>query len=180
MGGKSICRSCFQSLTSGPVHCPLEDGIASPSQVPQADTTHNNCLSRGAEEEGHGRGVGKTLFCLRADAHFTHSWWGSLLFVFRLRSFAWGLVDRVSAGFHALTNGFTGGCPLRCPNSSGVAQNETGGANRRFWSMFPLTRVPFWYRFLSHSHSNIIMHHSWPPLHFEGSSSECGGRAGRT
>ena len=30
-----------------------------------------------------------------------------------------------------------------------MAQNETGGANRRFWSMFPLTRVPFWYRFLS-------------------------------
>ena len=28
-----------------------------------------------------------------------------------------------------------------------VAQNETGGANRGFWSMFPLTRVPCWYRF---------------------------------
>ena len=35
----------------------------------------------------------------------------------------------------------------------GVAQNETGGANRRFWSMSPLTRVPFWVpAFLSHSH----------------------------
>ena len=55
----------------------------------------------------------------------------------------------------------------------GVAQNETGGANRRFWSMFPLTRAthfgmektqkkakqsknisaPFWNSgFLSHSH----------------------------
>ena len=28
-----------------------------------------------------------------------------------------------------------------------VAQNETGGANRGFWSMFPLTKVPFWYWF---------------------------------
>ena len=28
-----------------------------------------------------------------------------------------------------------------------MAQNETGGANRRFWSMFPLAGVPFWYRF---------------------------------
>ena len=28
-----------------------------------------------------------------------------------------------------------------------MAQNERGGANRGFWSMFPLTRVPFWYRF---------------------------------
>ena len=31
----------------------------------------------------------------------------------------------------------------------GVAQNYSGGADRRFRSMFPLT---FWYRFLSHSH----------------------------
>ena len=28
----------------------------------------------------------------------------------------------------------------------GVAQNYTGWL-RRFWSTFPLTRVPFWYRF---------------------------------
>ena len=30
----------------------------------------------------------------------------------------------------------------------GVAHNQTGETNRRFWSMFPLTRVPFWHRFL--------------------------------
>ena len=38
---------------------------------------------------------------------------------------------------------------------------------RRFWSMFPLTRVPIWYRFLRHSHtfksllSMCVKHKSW-------------------
>ena len=36
---------------------------------------------------------------------------------------------------------------------SGVAQNQAGGANRRFWSMFPLARVPFGTGFASLSHS---------------------------
>ena len=35
----------------------------------------------------------------------------------------------------------------RLQQQMGVAQNYTGGANRGFWSMFPLTRVPFLYRF---------------------------------
>ena len=39
----------------------------------------------------------------------------------------------------------------------GVAQNQTGGANRRFWSMFPLTRAShFGTGFLSHSHMTDI------------------------
>ena len=44
---------------------------------------------------------------------------------------------------------FTLGFEERCSEiRMGVAQNETiGGANRRFWSMFPLTKVPFRYRF---------------------------------
>ena len=37
--------------------------------------------------------------------------------------------------------------PRRLPRFLGVAQNLVGGANRRFWSMFPLTRVLFWHRF---------------------------------
>ena len=28
----------------------------------------------------------------------------------------------------------------------GVAQNQTGGANRRSWSMLPLSKIPFWCR----------------------------------
>ena len=40
----------------------------------------------------------------------------------------------------------------------GVAQNETGGANRRFWSMFPLTRAThFGTGFLSHSQMKTPM-----------------------
>ena len=36
-------------------------------------------------------------------------------------------------------------------------QNETiGGANRRFWSMFPLTRVPFWHGFFEPQPSEIL------------------------
>ena len=38
-----------------------------------------------------------------------------------------------------------------------MAQNQTGGANRRFWSMFPLTRVDFGTGFLSHSLVKIIV-----------------------
>ena len=33
-----------------------------------------------------------------------------------------------------------------CKIQLGVAQNEPGGASRRCWSMFPLTRFGFWYR----------------------------------
>ena len=32
----------------------------------------------------------------------------------------------------------------------GVAQNYTGGVTQ-VWSMFPLTRVPLWYRFLTYA-----------------------------
>ena len=44
--------------------------------------------------------------------------------------------------------------------SSGCGSKLTGGANRRFWSMFPLARVPFWNSgFLSHSHLSLFF--SW-------------------
>ena len=39
-----------------------------------------------------------------------------------------------------------------------VGQNSPGGANRRFWSMFPLTRVPFWYR-LFEPQPSVFQHH---------------------
>ena len=40
----------------------------------------------------------------------------------------------------------------------GVAQNETGGENRRFWSMFPLTRAThFGTGFLSHSQRRQVL-----------------------
>ena len=37
------------------------------------------------------------------------------------------------------------------PVSTGVAQNQSPRAKRRFWSWVPFAKVPLWYMFLSHS-----------------------------